>query len=312
MKRLENRVAIVTGAGRGVGRSHALALAAEGASVLVNDFGGEQDGEGGDARPADEVVAEIKALGGKAAPNYGDVSSWQDTKDMVDAAVAAFGDLHVIVNNAGIMRDHSIIETSEKDWDMVMDIHVKGHMGLIKWAMTYWDAKFKRGEDPKGSIINTSSIGGVGGLGNANYSTAKEGITMLGLVAGIEGAKIGVRSNTVSPNARTRLTTPRRGAVPPTDPDVFDFGNPDNISPMIVYLAQENCPVNGGVFHVAGNQIGIFKSWSPETIEGKGRWTPAMIEEAMPKLTGGNSQMPSVVLNLERYVALINKAKAAL
>ena len=313
MKRLEGRVAIVTGAGRGLGRAYALALAKEGASVLVNDKGCGPDGEGTDPRPAEDVAAEICALGGSAIADFHDVANWQDARAIVEKAVGGFGDLHVLVNNAGIMRDRGLAEMEETDWDMVLGTHAKGTMALTRWAMAHWDAMAKAGRAPDASIINTSSIGGVAGLGNANYSAAKAAITSLGIITALEGAKIGVRANVVSPNGRTRLTLAKRGdAVVNQDPYAFDFSDPENVAPLIVYLAQKNCPVTGAVFHVAGNQIGLLKSWSIETREAKGRWSAAEIEAAMPDLLGGKVAMPSNRIDFAGFGGIIAKAKAAL
>jgi len=311
MKRLEGRVAIVTGAGRGIGRAYALELAAEGASVLVNDVGLDPLGHGADKTPAEEVAAEIRSKGGKAIANTGDVTDWNGCKKIVDAAIEAFGDLHILVNNAGVLLHHTILTVTEEDWDKAIDINLKGDMAMTKWAMLYWVEKSKRDGAPvKASIIHTTSIGAMANFGNPSYSGSKAGVANLGLVAALEGEKYGIRSNVIAPGGRTRLTLALQGEERMNRKiGNFDVADPANIAPLIVYLSQENCPLTGAVFHASGNQIGLFKQWPfMGTREARGRWTVEMLEEAMPGLVEGNFNKPSVATTLQSFIEIAGKA----
>jgi NAD(P)-dependent dehydrogenase (short-subunit alcohol dehydrogenase family) len=240
MGALDGRVAIITGAGRGIGREHALLFAREGAHVVVNDLGGGTDGAGADSGPAHDVVAEIEALGGVAVANTDSVSDPAGAEKLVATAVEAFGDLHVLVNNAGILRDRLTINMSEQEWDAVVDVHLKGHFCPTRYAAAYWRERSKAGATVEAAVVNTSSGAGlVGNVGQLNYAAAKAGIAAMTIVEAMELARYGVRANCIAPVARTRLTlqTPGMGEqmAAPEDPDTFDQLDPANISPLVGY-----------------------------------------------------------------------------
>ncbi|MHB8509222.1 MAG: SDR family NAD(P)-dependent oxidoreductase [Candidatus Dormibacteria bacterium] len=277
MGRLDGRVAIVTGAGRGLGREHALFLAREGAAVVVNDLGGSVHGDGADGSPAQQVVAEIEAAGGRAVASGHDVSNWDGAGEMIQQAVDTFGELHVLVNNAGILRDRTIANMSEAEWDAVIKVHVKGHAGPTHHAMAHWRAQSKAGNEVKASIIMTSSLSGlIGNFGQANYATAKLGVVALARVASLEGERIGVRANAVSPGGRTRIAALWSGAESMAEPPpgVFDEHDPGNVSPIIGWLAERDCPANGQVLHLSGGQL-LVMSMPPvlHNLKKDRRWT---------------------------------------
>jgi NAD(P)-dependent dehydrogenase (short-subunit alcohol dehydrogenase family) len=290
MGALEGRVAIITGAGRGIGREHALLFAREGAKVVVNDLGGANDGSGADATPAQQVVDEIKAMGGEAVANYDNVADWEGGQRLVNTAIEAFGGLHVLVNNAGILRDRVLVNMTEEEWDAVIHVHLKGHFVPTRWAAAYWREQTKEGKTVKASVINTSSTSGlIGNPGQTNYGAAKAGIATFSVIAAQELARYGVRVNAIAPAARTRLTeaTPGLGEVvkPPDDPGTFDLWDPANISPLIAYLAREESPETGQVYFVQGGQVRRFQGWKMEdTIEKQGRWEVDELVAEMPKL----------------------------
>jgi NAD(P)-dependent dehydrogenase (short-subunit alcohol dehydrogenase family) len=263
-ERLKGRVAIVTGAGRGIGRWEALALAAEGAAVVVNDLGGELDGSGGDKRPADEVVDEIKKAGGRAVASYGDVTSFSDAEAMVKQAVDTFGRLDVVVNNAGNIRDRMIFSMTEDEWDSVMAVHLKGHFNVTRHAC----AVFRK--QRSGVIVNTSSESGLGNMGQANYAAAKEGIIGFTRAVACDMAHYGVRCNAIRPRAATRITMSRemqtaieagagdeahRAAL-----EAFEREYPaEAVAPLVVWLcSDEAANVNGRTFRVTGSQISLY------------------------------------------------------
>ena len=276
---LAGRVAIVTGAGRGLGRAHALALAAEGASVVVNDLGGDLQGRGTDLTPAQEVVREIAAAGGKAVVSGHDVGDWQAAAAMVDLAVKAFGDLHVLVNNAGILRDRTLANMSEEEWDAVIRVHLKGHAATTRHAMAYWRDRSKAGHAVAGSVVHTTSLAGiVGNFGQAAYASAKLGIVGLSRVAALEGAKYGVRSNAVSPSARTRIET----SLQPPPAGVFDVFDPANVSPLVAWLARADCPATNQVFQAYGNRVEVIgHSAIAVDLRTDGRWTTDALDAAL-------------------------------
>jgi NAD(P)-dependent dehydrogenase (short-subunit alcohol dehydrogenase family) len=291
MGALDGRVAIITGAGRGIGREHALLFASEGAKVVVNDLGGAMDGTGDDRTAAQQVADEIKAMGGEAIANGDNVADWDGGKRMIDAAVEAFGDLHVLVNNAGILRDRVLVNMSEEEWDAVIHVHLKGHFVPTRHAAAYWREQSKAGKDVKASIINTSSTSGLlGNPGQTNYGAAKAGIASFSNIAAQELTRYGVRSNTIAPAARTRLTeaTPGLGDVikAPEDAARFDVWDPANISPLVGYLATEGCPLTGKVFFVQGGRVALFQGWTmTDTIEKDDRWTVAELENEMKQFS---------------------------
>ena len=287
---LAGRVAVVTGAGRGLGRQHALLMAAEGARVVVNDRGGRADGSGaGDAGPARDVVAEIRAAGGVAVANADDVADWEGARRLVACAIEEFGALHVLVNNAGILRDRFLVNMSAEEWDDVVRVHLRGHFAPTRWAAAHWREQAKAGAPALASVINTSSTSGLlGNPGQANYGAAKAGIAALTQCAAAELGRYGVRVNAIAPLARTRLTqsTPPLAAsvAPPTDPEAFDTWHPANVSPLVAYLATRDCPLSGQVFLVHGRSIQRFEPWSAaETLEAPGRWTIDGLQAALAR-----------------------------
>jgi NAD(P)-dependent dehydrogenase (short-subunit alcohol dehydrogenase family) len=302
MGSLDGRVVIVTGAGRGIGREHALLMASEGARLVINDLGGNVDGSGADVGPAQEVVDEIKAMGGEAIANTDSVTSWEGGQRMVNAAVEAFGDLHVLVNNAGILRDRVLVNMTEEEWDAVIAVHLKGHFVPSRWAAAYWREKSKETGGPlKAAIVNTASGAMLGNPGQTNYSAAKAGIAAATLVMAQELGRYGVRANCLAPVARTRMTlqTPGLGDVvkPPDDPAEFDIYDPANISPLVAYLATEACPFTGGVFHVGANEVGLYGGWSLDAdriIATDGRWTVADLQTAAPRMLEGRGPVASI------------------
>jgi NAD(P)-dependent dehydrogenase (short-subunit alcohol dehydrogenase family) len=292
MGALEGRVAIITGAGRGIGREHALLFAQEGAKVVVNDLGGAMDGSGDDRTPAEQVVDEVRAMGGEAIANADNVADWEGGQRLVNAAIEAFGDLHVLVNNAGILRDRVIVNMTEQEWDSVIQVHLKGHFVPTRWAAAYWREQAKAGKEVKASIINTSSTSGlIGNAGQANYGAAKAGLGAFTVIAAQELIRYGVRCNAIAPAARTRLTeaTPGLGEIvkPPDDAGRFDIWDPANISPLVAYLATADCPANGKVFFVQGGSVKLMQNWTMTTgIEKDDRWTVAELEASMKDLVG--------------------------
>jgi NAD(P)-dependent dehydrogenase (short-subunit alcohol dehydrogenase family) len=279
MGSLANRVAVVTGAGRGIGRSHALLFAAEGAKVVVNDLGGSNTGEGADAGPAQQVVDEIRGAGGTAVVNTDSVADFSGAAGIVDQAVAEFGGLDVVVNNAGILRDAFLPGMSEQQWDAVIDVHLKGHFNVLHHAAAYWKQQSKAGNQPNASVINTASASGTFSVipGQANYAAAKAGIAAMTLVAAEELERYGVRVNAIAPVARTRLTlaTPGMGVIfaEEVPEGEFDAFSPDNISPIVAYLANEKCPLTGQVLAVQGGAVSRLQGWTiTKSIEVDGPW----------------------------------------
>jgi NAD(P)-dependent dehydrogenase (short-subunit alcohol dehydrogenase family) len=287
---LDGRVAIITGAGRGIGREHALLFASEGAKVVVNDLGGAQDGTGTDATPAQQVVEEIKAMGGEAIVNGDNVADWEGGQRLVNSAVEAFGDLHVLVNNAGILRDRVLVNMTEAEWDAVVEVHLKGHFVPTRWAAAYWREQTKAGKTVNASVVHTSSTSGLfSNPGQTNYGAAKSGIATFSQICAKELSRYGVRSNAIAPAARTRLTlsTPGLGERigEPDDPAKFDEWDPANISPLVAYLATADCPFSGATFYVQGGLVKVFKSWEMgEGVNQDARWSVADLAEAMRPL----------------------------
>lgn len=289
MGALEGRVAVITGAGRGIGREHALLFAREGAAVVVNDLGGSNAGEGADAGPAQEVVEEIRAAGGKAVANTDNVARWDGAKNLVDQAVSEFGGLDVVINNAGILRDGFIAGLEESQWDAVLAVHLKGHFNVLRHAAAYWKDQSKAGNQPNAAVVNTASASGVTlpNAGQANYGAAKAGIAALTLVAAEELERYGVRVNAIAPMARTRLTlaTPGMGAIfaAEVEEGEFDAFSPANISPLVAYLSTDKCPITGKVFAVQGGAISELGGWHDvKTIETDGPWLIDDIAARLP------------------------------
>ena len=274
---LEGRIALVTGAGRGIGRAHALELARHGARVVVNDYGVTLAGEDAGDSPAHEVVKEIEALGGEAVVNGADVADFAQAEAMVQQAIDTFGGLDVLVNNAGIVRDRMFANTSEDEFDAVIAVHLKGHFATMRHAAAYWRAQSKAGNTPDARIINTSSGAGLqGSVGQANYSAAKAGIAAMTLVAAAEMGRYGVTVNAIAPSARTRMTETVFADMMSTEGKDFDSMAPENISPLVVWLGSvESHDVTGRMFEVEGGIIRAAEGWAhgPEVDKGA-RWDP--------------------------------------
>ncbi len=290
MGALDGRVAIITGAGRGLGREHALLFASEGAKVVVNDLGGDIDGTGDDRAPAQQVVDEIKAMGGEGVANVDNVADWEGAQRLIQTAVDTFGDLHVLVNNAGILRDRVIVNMTEQEWDSVIHVHLKGHFCPTRFAAAYWREQTKAGKEVKASIIHTSSTSGLlGNPGQANYGAAKSGIATFSQICAMELSRYGVRSNAIAPAARTRLTeqTPGLSEVvkEPEDASAFDVWAPGNVSPFVAYLATESCTLSGEAYLVQGGVVQRFAPWTlSEKIDKGDRWTVAELAAEAEKL----------------------------
>ncbi|MDJ0770237.1 MAG: SDR family oxidoreductase [Ilumatobacter sp.] len=262
MSRLcEGRVAIVTGAGRGIGREHALSLARHGAKVVVNDLGGAVDGTGDDLTPAQSVVAEIEAMGGEAIANGESVSDFAGAERMVQAAVEAFGDLHILINNAGILRDRMLSNMTEAEWDAVVDVHLKGTFAPARHAVGYWRERAKAGEPVSGRIVNTTSVSGIyGNPGQTNYGAAKAGIAAFTQIAALEVARYGVTVNAVAPVALTRMTE-NLGPAPESDEE-REARSPMWIAPIATWLASEEAGhVSGRVFEASGQFLAVAEGW---------------------------------------------------
>lgn len=277
----EGRVVIVTGAGRGLGRAHALEFARQGAAVVVNDVGAELDGSGaGDASPAQEVVAGIEALGGRAVVNGDDVADWDGAQRLVRTALDAFGRLDVVVNNAGVVRDRMFANAAEDEWDAVVRVHLKGHFAVARHAAGHWRDQAKAtGAPVDARIVNTTSGAGLlGSIGQAAYSAAKGGIASLTLVQAAELGRYGITANAIAPSARTRMTETvfADAMAVPDDPAAFDPMSPDNISPLVVWLGStESAAVTGRVFELEGGKVSLADGWQhTESVDKGGRWEP--------------------------------------
>ena len=288
--KLDGKTAIITGAGRGIGREVALRFASEGARVIVNDLGVSVAGEGSDTTPAQEVVNEIKAKGGQALVNYADVSNMEQAEDLVRQALNEWGQLDILVNVAGILRDGMVFKMSEEDWDAVVAVHLKGHFVPTRWAAAYWREQVKAGETVTANVVNTSSTSGLlANPGQTNYGAAKSGIATFTQIAAKELSRYGVKVNCIAPAARTRLTeaTPGLGDIikAPDDAATFDIWDPANISPLVAYLATADCPFTGETFFVQGGQVRRFQSWKmAEGVEQDERWTVAGLQRELSKL----------------------------
>jgi NAD(P)-dependent dehydrogenase (short-subunit alcohol dehydrogenase family) len=282
----DGRVVIVTGAGRGIGREHALAYASEGAKVVVNDLGGDMHGEGGSASPAMEVVEEIKGMGGEAVADGENVAEFAGAGRMVQKAIDAFGHLDTLVNNAGILRDRMLVNMEESEWDAVIAVHLKGVFAPTRHAAAYWRDQAKAGTPVKARVVSTSSPSGLfGNAGQTNYGAAKAGIAAFTIIAGLELGRYGVCSNAIAPVARTRMTEDLGiGAAPESG---FDALDPANISPLVVWLgSNDNEDVSGRVFLVDGDRISVAEGWRRgPTARNEGlRWEPSQLTKVVPDL----------------------------
>ena len=290
---LDGKVAIVTGAGRGIGRGEAILMAKEGARVVVNDFGGGFDGEGKATGPAQDVVDEIKAFGGEAVPNFESVIDFDGAKKIIDSAIDNFGKLNILVNNAGILRDRMIVNMNEAEWDAVINTHLKGHFNCARHACAYWRKEHKAGNILNGKIINTASDAGLlGNPGQVNYGAAKAGIAAMTMIIAKEMERYNVTCNCIAPGARTRLTTdatPSLAAFMEEKPPSGEFDplDPDNMAPLIVYLASDDASdISGEVFRIMGDRVWLLAGWHnvDSVAKGKARWTPEELGPVIKKM----------------------------
>jgi len=282
------RVAIVTGAGRGIGRGEAIELARQGAKVVVNDLGAKTDGSEADSGPAHDVVAEIRSFGGEATANTDDISTFAGAERLVQAAIDTYGRLDVLVNNAGILRDRMIVNMTEDEWDSVIKVHLKGTFATTRFAAEHWRNRSKAGEELDARLINTSSASGIyGNVGQANYGAAKAGIASFTIIASRELGRYGVTANAVAPAARTRMTTDRtRERMGTFAPDEFDPHHPDNIAPLVAWLASpESRNITGRVFNSAGGFLGVSEGWRlGPSVDIHARWDARAIGDVLPGL----------------------------
>jgi len=286
---LQDRVAIITGAGRGIGREHALLFASLGAKVVVNDLGGEMDGSGSSTGPAGEVVDKIRSLGGEAIANGDDVSDWDGAGRLITSAIETFGTIDVLVNNAGILRDRMMVNMTIDEWDAVIRVHLRGTFAPMRHAIEYWRNRSKAGETNDARIINTTSPSGIyGNVGQTNYGAAKAGIASMTIIAAMELGRYGVTVNAIAPAALTRMTENlgMGAASAERKPEEFDPLDPGNIAPLVVWLGSpESAAITGRVFNVQGDHISVAEGWVAGPGASKGdRWDPAELGGIVPDL----------------------------
>ena len=293
MTSLDGRVAIITGAGRGLGREHALLFAREGARVVVNDLGGGNDGVGEDVTPAEEVATEIRDEGGQAIANGDNVADWEGAQRLVNAAISEFGGLDILINNAGILRDRVLVNMTEEEWDAVIAVHLKGHFAPSRWAAAYWREEHKAGRGKRRNMVHTSSTSGLfSNPGQSNYGAAKSGIATFSQIVAKELSRYDVVSNCIAPGARTRLTlaTPGLEDIMSPKEGAFDEWDPANVSPLVAYLASEACAFNGETFFVQGGVVKRVRSWAMgETVENDTTWTVDGLAAALAPIAGAVS-----------------------
>ncbi len=300
----DGKVAIVTGAGRGIGRAEAMLLAAEGGSVVVNDLGGEASGEGADTRPAQQVVDEIEAAGGKAAANYDNIAMWDGGEAIVAQAVDVFGGLDVLINNAGILRDKMSFNMSEAEWDAVIAVHLKGHFATSRFAASYWRQRNKEtGAPVNAAIVNTSSESGLyGNAGQVNYGAAKAGIASMTIIMARELERVGVRVNAIAPVARTRLTEALAGDQMTPKEGEFDRFAPENVAAAACWLASDLAAgISGQVVKVQGGFVQVLEGWRPitEATDDK-QWTiEAIAANADALFARSERGVPPFMFNVE-------------
>jgi NAD(P)-dependent dehydrogenase (short-subunit alcohol dehydrogenase family) len=292
------RVAVVTGAGRGIGRGEAIELARQGAMVVVNDLGAETDGSNQSSGPAHEVVEEIRSFGGEAVANTDDISTWSGAQRLIESAIASFGRLDVLVNNAGILRDRMIVNMTEAEWDDVVRVHLKGTFATTRFAAEHWRNRSKAGEELDARLINTSSASGIyGNVGQANYGAAKAGIASFTIIAAKELGRYGVTANAIAPAARTRMTTERtRERMGEFSPDEFDPHHPDNLGPIVAWLASPaSRSITGRVFNASGGLVGVSEGWRlGPTVDIGARWDTRAFDEVIPSLVAAAVPMSDI------------------
>lgn len=289
MGHLDGRVAIVTGAGRGIGRGEALLLAAEGAKVVVNDLGTALDGGGRDSSVAQDVVDEIEASGGTAVANGDDISTWAGAERLVQQAIETFGDLNVVVNNAGFVRDRMSFNMSEEDFEAVILVHLKGHFAPVRFAAAHWRAKHKAGETVYGRVVNTTSEAGLWGTpGQSNYAAAKGGIYSMTLTLARELERFGVTVNAIAPRARTRMTETLGGGFLSGAEEGFDDLDPDNVAPVVGWLASEKAAdISGQTFVVTGGRVHLIQPLADASgLSRDSRWTVEDLVAEQDRLFG--------------------------
>jgi NAD(P)-dependent dehydrogenase (short-subunit alcohol dehydrogenase family) len=305
MGMLDGKVAVITGAGRGIGRGEALLFAQEGAKVVVNDLGGEWDGTGADPRPASQVVEEIESRGGEAVAHFEDVSEEAGADSLITMAVDTWGRLDAVINNAGILRDRMVFNMAAEEWDAVMKVHLRGHFLVTRAACRYWRDRAKAGEQVSGRIINTSSTSGIlGNAGQANYGAAKAGIAAFSYIVAMEMQRYGVTVNAIAPGARTRLTEKTFGELALPE-GLFDALAPENVAPMAAFLASDAAAdITGQVFYVQGGLVQLYQGWTPVAEIDKGdRWSPSELAERVGELFDGRPKQYSPQRSPLRNVA---------
>jgi NAD(P)-dependent dehydrogenase (short-subunit alcohol dehydrogenase family) len=287
MGMLDGKVAVVTGAGRGIGRGEALLLAAEGARVVVNDVGGDWDGTGEDPRPASEVVEEIRRSGGEAVPHFDDISEPDGATTLIGLALNTWGRLDCLVNNAGILRDRMVFNMSVEEWDAVIKVHLRGTFLCTQVACSHWRDRSKEGEEVRAAVVNTSSTSGLLGIpGQSNYGAAKAGIAAFTQIVSMETSRYGVRVNAIAPGARTRMTEKTFGDL--TVGGEFDPLAPENIAPLVAFLCSERADgITGQVFGITGGFVQLYRGWTPVAeLEKDGRWEPGELADRAGELFG--------------------------